>query len=74
MKLVSTEFRENSIELIYADNPDLEAAAMLLHVRLPRAVEQDKSPALNRYWALAELQEFLRKQMEDDLKTSRGVG
>ena len=66
MKLLSTEFRENSIELIYADSPDAEAAATLVHVRLPRDVDHSKRIAWNRYWALGDLQELIRAARDAD--------
>ena len=70
MKLLSTEIGENRIELTYADNADLDAAERLVIVRLPTETNDAHSVALNRYVALKELQEFIRKQVEIDRATS----
>jgi len=72
MKLVSTDIREGSIELTYADNPDLDDAERLLIVRLPREVDQSKSLAWNRYWALTDLQELVTEQIKVERNVSEG--
>jgi hypothetical protein len=66
VKLLSTLIAENSVELTYADNPELEEAATLLILRLPKESTDDKSLRWNRYWALNQLREMLDELMADD--------
>jgi hypothetical protein len=70
MKLISTDFGEKSIELLYADNPDTDAASKLLVVRLPREIDQAKSLAFHRYWSLRDLRDFIDEQIEHEQKIS----
>jgi hypothetical protein len=72
VKLLSTEIGENWIELTYADNPNTDDASRLLVVRLPRKVDQARSLAWNRHWALTELREFIGEQIEADRRISEG--
>ena len=73
MKLMSSAFREKSIELIFADNTDLAKASTLLHMRLPREIDHSKSLAWNRYYALQELRNLVHAQMEAEQQTSPGI-
>jgi hypothetical protein len=72
MKLLSTEIGENYVELIYADNSEIDDAETLLIWRLPTETHHGKSVALNRYAALKALQKFIREQMEADEAISNG--
>ena len=69
MKLLSTEFGEKSIELLYADNPDTDAASTLLLVRLPKEVDHSKPLAWHRFHALGDLQELIRGLRSADRDT-----
>ena len=72
MKLLSTEFGQNSVEMTFADDADLEAAATFLVARFPKACDHSKSLAWNRYWALSQLQESLAVILEDERKLMQG--
>jgi len=73
MKLISTEFGENSIELLYADNPDTDAASTLLVVRLPKTPDPKKSLAWNRFFALSDLHEKVRELANIEREISEGI-
>ena len=72
VKLLSTVIDGDSVELTYADNPELDAALSLVIVRVPKEIDNSKSLAWHRYWALNNLQAFLGEQMEQERKVSEG--
>lgn len=72
MKLLSTVIAENSVERTYADNTELDDASTLLIVRMPKEVENAKSLAFHRYWALSDLRQFIDEQMTHERKASEG--
>jgi hypothetical protein len=63
MKLISIEFGEQAVELICADNADLEAAANVVTARLQMDPRNGHSLAWNRYFALQELQNLVTEQV-----------
>jgi len=72
MKLLSTQIGEDWIEITYADGSELDENAPHLVLRLNRAVEQGKSLAWNRFWALGDLRDMIDDFREADRKISEG--
>ena len=66
MKLISQEYGLNSVELTFADNAEADDAETLLFARLPFEVQETKSVAWNRYWALQRLHDELGKLVADE--------
>lgn len=71
MKLLSTEIGENSVELTYADNPELDAASRLLIVRQPFDGDPYKSVAWNQLRVMSALAQWAdeeRRRIRDEIE------
>ena len=64
MKLLSTEIGENSIELVYADNPNADDATQLVVVRMPIEGDELNTLAYARATALQQAFDFLRVEVQ----------
>ena len=73
MKLLSIEFGERGVELICADNANLDEASTVVTARLPMDPQEDKSLAWNRYFALQQLQTLLTQQIDLQRNIANGV-
>ena len=64
MKLFDTQFGQKTVELTYADNPQLDDALTLVIVRMPLEDTETKSLAWHRLRTLSQARDVIGAEMQ----------